>query len=106
MLKDSECTEDNYNDMLGALPPRAMTSNAFLVGEPDDHDGKDDRGIKGVPRYGLYFTDEGKYYYGGKTTLEEFLMFCIPKQDRPICAILGCQITGHNHSWQKREAKV
>ena len=48
--KQSEVTIEEYENMLGALPPRAMTSNAFLVGEPHDHD------RQGFPRYSLYFT--------------------------------------------------
>lgn len=77
LLKDSECTEETYFEMLGCLPPRIMVCNAFLVGEPTDHD------TRGFPRYELYFEEEGKFYYGGKTTLEEFYTFLIPK-DHPL----------------------
>lgn len=31
-------TQHMFNEMLGVLPPRAMSSGAFLVGEPETHD--------------------------------------------------------------------
>lgn len=33
-----ETTEEMYWEMLGCLPPRKMSANAFLVGEPLRHD--------------------------------------------------------------------
>ena len=72
-LKDSKTSEENYYNLLGCVPPRIMTSNAFLVGEADDHGGE-----YGSPRYGLYFTEGGEFYYGGKTTLKEFMLFLVP----------------------------
>lgn len=72
LSKDSEVLEDTYNEMLGVLPPRLMRSNGFLVGEPMDHN------AQGIARYELYFMHEGKYYYGGKQTVTDFLVFCIP----------------------------
>lgn len=76
--KTSERTEENYYEMLGCVPPRAMASNAFLVGEPDDHNGEN-----GAPRYALYFTENEKFYYGEKTTLKEFNTFLLPEENRP-----------------------
>lgn len=77
LLGDSELTKENYYEMLEIVPPRMITSNAFLVGEPDDHSGEG-----GAARYGLYFTKDCKYYYGGKTTVKEFMMFLV--EDRPV----------------------
>ena len=37
MQKTDEVPEEKYYEMLEVLPPEAMASNAFLVGEPDDH---------------------------------------------------------------------
>ena len=72
-LRDQEVTEERYDEMLGALPPERMTGNAFLVGEPMDHNGEGCRA-----RYELYFTHEGKYFYGGLATVKDFEMWLIP----------------------------
>jgi hypothetical protein len=76
LSKNSETSEESYYHMLGCVPPRAMVRNAFLVGEADDHGGQD-----GAPRYGLYFTEGDKYYYGGKVALSEFNAFV--HEDKP-----------------------
>ncbi len=73
LLKDEEVTAERYNEMLGALPPERMVSNAFLVGEPTDH-----RGDNGEPRFQMFFRDSGKYYDGGLCTIKEFDTFLIP----------------------------
>jgi hypothetical protein len=73
LLKDTEVTPEKYEYMLGVLPPREMVGNAFLVGEPTDHNGE-----LGCPRYALYFEDNGRFYYGGLTTAKEFRLFLIP----------------------------
>jgi len=44
-----ETTQEQFDDMLGCLPPAAMKGNAFLVGEPADHDAGNGR-----PRYYAY----------------------------------------------------
>ncbi len=61
-----EVTEDKYDEMLCVLPPEIMVGNAFLVGEPVDHD------HYGNPRYQLYFRNEGKHYAGGLLTKDDF----------------------------------
>ena len=72
--KQSEVREDIYEYFLDCVPPRIMASNGYLVGEPDDHD-KD-----GNARYGMYYTEAGKYYYAGKATLKDFLLWVLPPQ--------------------------
>ena len=44
-----ETTQERFDDMMGILPPAAMTGNAFLVGEPSDHDAGN-----GMPRFQAY----------------------------------------------------
>ena len=73
MLKDSEVTESKYYEMLEVLPPEAMASNAFLVGEPTDH-AKDLSGNFGA-RFDLYFKDGEKFYYGGLASLSDYQTF-------------------------------
>lgn len=75
MLKSEPTTEEIYFEQLGCLPPQAMVSNAFLVGEPFDHD-KDLSGIFGA-RYDLYFIHKKKYYYGGLVSEGDFKTFLI-----------------------------
>lgn len=70
----TECTEERYYEMLGALPPRMQALNAFLVGEADDHEGEFN-----TARYGLYFTRDGKFFSGGLATLKDFRTFLIPE---------------------------
>jgi hypothetical protein len=102
MLKNSEVTEENYYYFLGCVPPRAMVRNAFLVGEAYDHKGKD-----GAPRYELYFTDSDKYYYGGLTTLQEFMMWT--HEDRPedgkVYALTGEKSIASGNTWKDSEVK-
>lgn len=77
-------TAEEYNEMLGTVPPVRMTSNAFLVGEPVDHIDEYQKTSKGLvkvcrPRYDLYFVDsEGKYHYGGLTTIYGYELFLEP----------------------------
>lgn len=73
MLKDKECTQEHYDEMLGAVPPERMTHNAFLVGEPWDH-AKDLSGHFGA-RYELYFIEAGKCYNGGLASTGDFDAF-------------------------------
>jgi len=75
MLKDKEVSEKKYWEMLEVLPPEAMVSNAFLVGEPTDHS-KDLSGNYNA-RYSLYFKDENKFYYGGEASIDDFKTFII-----------------------------
>jgi hypothetical protein len=73
--KDQEVTEEKYYEMLEVLPPFAMVSNAFLVGEPTDY-GRDLSG-KFNARYSLYFQDNSKCFYGGETSINDFKTFLI-----------------------------
>jgi hypothetical protein len=54
----SPTTEARFNEMLGCLPPAAATPdyNAFLVGEPYDHDAGNGR-----PRFEAYRLRNGVY---------------------------------------------
>ena len=58
-------TREMSMEMLGALPPAAMTSTAFLVGEPKTHN-KD-----GFPIYACFRNVGGKYE-AKYMTLKEF----------------------------------
>lgn len=75
LLKDKEVPEKEYWDMMEALPPEAMVQNAFLVGEPQDHE-KDLSGHFGA-RYSLYFRDNEKHYFGGYASISDFKTFII-----------------------------
>ncbi len=88
--KDSEVTEEIYYHMLGTVPPRIMRSNAFLVGEPVDHD------AQGYARYELYFEDNGKFYYGGKASVSDFLIFCVPDM-----SLINCD-TIESKAWEQK----
>lgn len=59
-------TKERYWEMLECLPPERMASNAFLVGEPTDHD------RWGSPRFDVYFENEGRYYNAGICTTADF----------------------------------
>lgn len=105
MQKDSVVTEENYYLSLNAVPPRIMTTNAFLVGEAWDHNGED-----GYARYQLYFTENGKYYYGGLATVKEFNLFLI--EDKPeegkIYSLTGGSDTpsiSNGNTWAESEVK-
>lgn len=71
--KDKEVSQERYDEMLGCLPPERMASGGFLVGEPVTH-GKDLSGHFGA-LYELYFTEAGKYYYGGLASVNDFDAF-------------------------------
>lgn len=75
MLEDSPVEEKTYWEMMGVLPPEAMVSNAFLVGEPSDH-GKDRSGLFGA-RYALYFKNGKGHFYGGLASISDFKTFLI-----------------------------
>ena len=76
LSKSNEVSEEQYDEMIGAVPPERMTSNAFLVGEASDH-GRDLSGRFGA-RYELYFMQDGKYYHGGLASASDFDAFLIP----------------------------
>ena len=71
-IKGEEVTRERYYEMLEVLPPQAMVQNAFLVGEPTDH------GDHGRARYALYFTQDGKYFYGGLASENDFKIWLLP----------------------------
>lgn len=58
-------TAHMYDEMLGALPPQDMTRGAFLVGEPDHHNGE------GFPVYAC-FRQAGKAFEAQYLTQKEF----------------------------------
>ncbi len=70
--KENETTQDEYDYMLGVLPPARMTINGFLVGEPTDHN------AKGEALYAMYYTHNGKCYKCGHATIKEFDLYLIP----------------------------
>ena len=83
-----------YDNMLGAVPPIRMVSNAFLVGECYDHVPMVQNDGTSIlkPRYALYYTEGGKHYHGGLTTLKGFDMFVVPEGCN-----LACQLSdGHD----------
>lgn len=69
MNKPTEVSYENYEEMLGILPPeRHIFGTAFLVGEPSDHEGPEN-----APRYAMYSTGkEEKYYFHGPKTVAQF----------------------------------
>ena len=58
-------TESMYEDMLDVLPPVAMANGAFLVGEPDHHNSKDE------PVYAC-FMRSGDNFKAQYLTVEQF----------------------------------
>lgn len=75
-MRSSEVTKDKYFEMLEVLPPQAQATNGFLVGEPYDH--AEDMSHEFGPRYQAYFTENGKYYYGGLASVSDFKTFLVP----------------------------
>lgn len=65
-----EVTEEEYDEMLGVVPPVRFINNAFLVGEAYDH-------VDEGPRYACYARIDGKYIYLGKMTTKTFDSFVI-----------------------------
>ena len=60
-----EITKKEYWEMMEVLPPKIMTNKGFLIGEPTTH-------TKKGALYGYYYKENGKYYYDGLKTVEEF----------------------------------
>ena len=58
-------TESMYDEMLGAVPPRAMQRGIFLVGEADHHN------EKGQPVYACFKRSAGSIH-ATYMSLEEF----------------------------------
>ena len=62
-------TKETFYEMLEVLPPAAWENDAFLVGEPFDHDAE-----TGDPRYSAYRRRPGEQYETGSRpmTIQEF----------------------------------
>jgi hypothetical protein len=61
-------TNEQYDDMLGVLPPIAWSHDGFLVGEPDDHSV-----TTGRPRYRAYRNQNGAFFVSTRPlTVAEF----------------------------------
>lgn len=56
MLHWKETTEENYSEMLGALPPIYGKNGGFAYSEPMTHNGN------GQAVYSIYRTFDGKFY--------------------------------------------
>lgn len=66
-------TETMYYEMLEALPPQDMTAGAFLVGEPDHHNGE------GAAVYACFKT-AGKGYEARYLTQKQFITLATARQ--------------------------
>lgn len=65
-----EVTAEEYEEMLGCLPPAYMSGGTFSVGEPDDH-----HATSGLPRYRAYRATGGKFYRSSRPmTVRELRM--------------------------------
>jgi hypothetical protein len=63
-----DSTEEKFDEMLGALPPRRFVPGAFLVGEPVDHLGED-----GAGRYECHRCQGDKFQVSSRPiTVKEF----------------------------------
>lgn len=94
--KKREVTAEEYDNMLGAVPPVRMDSNAFLCGEAVDHVDMYVHVSKTVyvPRYECYFMEGGKYYYAGLTTTRGYDLWRIPMYCTS-CGYVELQLTEH-----------
>ena len=73
--KENKITKEKYFDMLEVVPPVRYIKNAFLVGEPYDHN--EDMSHVVAPRYQLYFIHDSEYYDGGLASVSDFDAFTI-----------------------------
>jgi hypothetical protein len=65
----TEIDEENFDYMLGTLPPAAMTGLGFLAGEPFDHD------RNGRPRFSAYAKIGDRFFAADHViTVAEFKM--------------------------------
>lgn len=66
-----QCSAERYDEMLGVLPPRAMSGWGFLVGEPVTHRVC---GMTGAtrPTFAAFQRVEGRYYEGPDMTFPEW----------------------------------
>ena len=93
-----EVSEEKYYEMLECLPPEIMLSNAFLVGEPFDHN------EMGKPRYDLYYMNGGRYYSGGLFSLRELEIMTLDSDRK--CVICGTALMVNDdlkHGWHELE---
>lgn len=71
----TECTEEKYYDMLGAVPPAYQDHMGFLVGEAMAHRPCRVTGTL-APTFAAFITHEGKYYECHQAlTVAEFRAF-------------------------------
>lgn len=64
----SETTEEQYWEMLEAVPPACMLAGSFLVGEPWDH-----HAVSGLPRFHAYLKRGNEYLASNRPlTIPEF----------------------------------
>jgi len=63
-----ETDQASYDRLLNILPPACWIGDAFMVGEPDDHDI-----ATGKPRFVAFWAKHGKYYTASRPmTVREF----------------------------------
>lgn len=70
-LGQKQVTEEQFYEMLGALPPQAMHGTAFLVGEPTTHSYCPFSGHIAA-KYDCYFISDDLFYYGGEQSEKSF----------------------------------
>ena len=76
---------DKYEEMLSCLPPERMTTNAFLVGEPVDHN------ENGQPRFDMYFEEGNKFYCAGLATISDFETWLLPDNFQEVSLLEALQ---------------
>ena len=75
-IRLTEVSEAEFDDMLGAVPPRSRVSGNFLVGEPKDTDNR------GRLVYQSYWYErrndeqEARFFRGPTMTVEQFREIC------------------------------
>lgn len=73
---DIEVSQQEYENMLGSLPPERLVYNAFLVGEISCHDRQN------RPLYSLYYEDNGRYFFHATVTTKDFDLFTVPVDEK------------------------
>jgi hypothetical protein len=76
MDRKERISSKHFNEMVKYLPRKRIKNNAFLLGEPQEY-GIDTFNTYGALYY-LYFTDNGKYYYGGLASTHDFDKWTVP----------------------------
>ena len=70
-LGQKQVTEEQFYEMLGALPPQAMHGTAFLVGEPSTHS-YCPFSAEIVEKFECYFSHNDLFYSGGLQSEKSF----------------------------------